>query len=192
MLIGVAGRALLPEIKVDAQEKDIEEIAQQYGLHLASAVPSSTAKQIQDTLLNLSREPYWKLGYKGNAQDIFFLTTLDKTPEFIKIMSNQSDTHHFAWSDVGIYIQPQLQGTICHCEFSLPFNPANSVERAKVQNLFKAASEALMKQGAYFSRPYGIWADMVYSRDANSSYYLKKLKDIFDPNHIMNPGKLCF
>jgi FAD/FMN-containing dehydrogenase len=49
-----------------------------------------------------------------------------------------------------------------------------------------------VKQGAYFSRPYDIWANMVYNRDAQSTMLLKEIKEIFDPNHVLNPGKLCF
>jgi FAD/FMN-containing dehydrogenase len=33
---------------------------------------------------------------------------------------------------------------------------------------------------------------MAYNRDAQTTTVLKKIKDIFDPNHVMNPGKLCF
>jgi FAD/FMN-containing dehydrogenase len=63
---------------------------------------------------------------------------------------------------------------------------------AKVKELFTTASEELIRQGACFSRPYGLWANMVYNRDAQSTILLKEIKDIFDPNHILNPGKLCF
>jgi FAD/FMN-containing dehydrogenase len=49
-----------------------------------------------------------------------------------------------------------------------------------------------MHQGAYFSRPYGIWADMAFNRDAQTTLVLKKVKKIFDPKAVMNPGKLCF
>ena len=45
---------------------------------------------------------------------------------------------------------------------------------------------------AYFSRPYGIWADMVYNSDARTTTVTQKIKQIFDPNNVMNPGKLCF
>jgi FAD/FMN-containing dehydrogenase len=49
-----------------------------------------------------------------------------------------------------------------------------------------------MKNGAFFSRPYGSWAEMVYSRYTEGTAASRKLKNIFDPNNILNPGKLCF
>ena len=33
---------------------------------------------------------------------------------------------------------------------------------------------------------------MIINRDAATVAVLNKLKNIFDPNHIMNPGKVCF
>jgi len=192
IIIGVAGRDILPEERVEVQEKDIRDIVQQFGLHLLSAVPGAGSRQVLDALLRPSREPYWKLGYKGGCQDIFFLTLLNKTPEFIRTMNSLAEALKYSSSDIGIDIQPQHQGVAHHCEFSLPFDPCDKTEVAKVKELFTMASEELIKQGAYFSRPYGIWANMVYNRDAQSTILLKEIKEILDPNHVLNPGKLCF
>jgi len=192
IIIGVAGRDILPEKGAEVQEKDLRDITQQFGLHLASAIPEARSGQVLDALLQPSREPYWKLGYKGGCQDIFFLTTLNKAPEFVKTVFSLAEALKYSSSDIGIYIQPQHQGVAYHCEFSLPFDPDNEKEVAKTKELFTRVSEELIKQGAYFSRPYGMWANMVYNRDAQSTILLKEIKEIFDPNHVLNPGKLCF
>jgi FAD/FMN-containing dehydrogenase len=61
-----------------------------------------------------------------------------------------------------------------------------------MRQLFTKASDQLLKQGAFFSRPYGIWAEGEYNRAAQTTIMLKKVKGIFDPNNVLNPGKLCF
>ena len=192
IIMGIAGRDLFPGEKVDFQEKDARDIVQQFGLKLLPAVSGIRAGQIMSTILNPSPVPYWKLTYKGGCQDIFFMTTLDKIPEFVDTVFAAANALRYPVSDIGIYLQPQHQGTSCHCEFNLPYNSGNKIETDRVRQLLEKCSEALIKQGAYFSRPYGIWADMVYNRDARNREMIKTIKGIFDPNNILNPGKLCF
>jgi FAD/FMN-containing dehydrogenase len=192
LIIGVAGRALFPEERVAVQEKDIADLAQHFGGKLLSAIPGATNREVLNTILNPSDEPYWKLRAKGGCQDIFFLTTLDKIPQFIKTMVSAAEAFKYPASEIGIYIQPQHQGVAHHCEFSLPFDPQDQKEVARVKDLYCRASEELIGQGAYFSRPYGMWANLVYNRDAQGTIALRKIKQIFDPQNVMNPGKLCF
>ncbi len=190
--IGIAGRDMLPEERLAFQETDIREIAQKSGLEAVLEVSGVSNIALMDAVLNTSGEPYWKLKHKGAGQDIFFLTTLNKTPEFIKIMYRVAEEFQYPASDIGMYIQPQQQGVSCHCEFNIPYNPDDESEVVKVRDLTTRASEVLIKHGAFFSRPYGIWADMVYERDTTTKTVLKKMKEIFDPNNVLNPGKLCF
>lgn len=192
IIMGIAGRDLFPEEKVDFQEKDTRDIVQQFGLELLPAVSGIGGGQVMSTILNPSPVPYWKLTYKDACQDIFFMTTLDKTPEFVNTVFAAANALRYPVSDIGIYLQPQHQGTACHCEFNLPYNSGNKIEIDRVRELLETCSEALIKQGAYFSRPYGIWADMVYNRDARNKEMIRTIKGIFDPNNILNPGKLCF
>ena len=49
-----------------------------------------------------------------------------------------------------------------------------------------------MANGAFFSRPYGENAGMIVNRDAATTDVLHTFKKIFDPNNVMNPGKVCF
>jgi len=192
IIMGIAGRDLFPEEKVDFQEKDTRDIVQQFGLELLPAVSGIGGGQVMSIILNPSPVPYWKLTYKGACQDIFFMSTLDKTPEFVNTVFAAANALRYPVSDIGIYLQPQHQGTACHCEFNLPYNSGNKIEIDRVRELLETCSEALIKQGAYFSRPYGIWADMVYNRDARNKEMIRTIKGIFDPNNILNPGKLCF
>jgi FAD/FMN-containing dehydrogenase len=192
LIVGVAGREVLPEERVEFQRRDISDIAQQFGLQLLPAIPGAETGEVLEAFLNPSKDPYWKLGSRGGCQDIFFLTTLNRTPEFVKTIFSVAEACGYPASEIGVYIQPVHQGASCHCEFSLPFDPEDPKEVTRARTLFTQASEALLKQGAFFSRPYGIWANMAYNRDAQTTAALRKIKKIFDPNNIMNPGKLCF
>ena len=181
-----------PEERVNFQMQDISEIAKQSGLELMPSVPGASGDRVREAILKPSREPYWKLDYKGGCQDIFFITTMDRTPEFLKTITTVAEDSGYPIPDIGVYIQPRHQGVNCHCEFSLPYSPGDLQEVGGIQELYTKASEILINQGAFFSRPYGIWADMAFQRDVPSTTLLKNIKTIFDPNGVMNPGKLCF
>ena len=192
VVVVISGGQILAEAKLAAQESDIRDIAQQEGLQTVPALQEIRGKTMLDIILQPSPEPYWKLRYRGGSQEIFFLTTLDKTPGFVTAMLSTANEGEYPAPDIGVYLQPAHQGAACHCEFILPFDRANQGEVQKSQELFRMASHRLFRQGAYFSRPYGIWADMVYNADERTKLVSRKIKDIFDPNHVMNPGKLCF
>ena len=188
----MAGRDRLPRERVEFQEKDIREIAQQYGLQSLPAIPGTRDGEVLEAILNPSREPYWKLRYKGGCQDIFFLNTMERSIEYVKTAHSVAKQFSYPVSKIGVYIQPVHQGASCHIEFNFPFNRNNTSEVIRMKDLYTKSSEAFFKQGAYYSRPYGIWSDMAFNRDAQSTFILKKIKAIFDPNNVMNPGKLCF
>lgn len=192
LIVCVAGYERLPQERVDYQEKDVMDTAQSFGVTPVTAIDGVQGSDILEALSTVSAEPYWKLRFKGGCHDIFFLTTLGKTPEFIVCMDQMTAEAGYPGTDIGVYLQPQIQGRACHCEFNLSYDPANPKELEKVRKLFFDASKALMGIGGFFSRPYGPWAEMAYGRDGQSAMALRKVKGIFDPNNVMNPGKLCF
>jgi len=189
----LAGYEYFPEERVAYQIKDMADIASRLvGVVPVRTISVVSAHDLLRTLKKPSEEPYWKLRYKGACQDVLFLTTLDMVPKFVRVMHETAEWHDYPCAEIGVYIQPCVQGACCHCEFNLFYNPTDKGEVARVQGLITNASEALIGAGAFFSRPYGIAADMAYRRDAETTAALRKLKGIFDPNNVMNPGKLCF
>ena len=192
LFVSIAGRDYLPEEKIRYQKNDIEGIVRKHGFEMQTGLPGVEAGDLLDKLNGPEPGPWWKLRHKGASRDIFFMTTLDRAPAFAGTMLKASEGANYDISDLGIYIQPQHQGAACHCEFTIPYCPDDEAGEAVVKQLYEKASKELFEQGAYYSRPYGIWADMVYGEDSQNTVLLKKVKDLFDPNHILNPGKLCF
>ncbi len=190
-LVGILGRNLLPKERVKSQELDIADIAKQFKLKMMSALPGITGEDALIKVINPSKEKYWKETGKGSYQDIFFLAPLDKITDFIKTAYNVVDQSGYPKSDIGIYIQPKHRGSVYHLEFNLPFDPDNQNEAETVKNLHEKLSQELSAKDAYFSRPYGIWSKLQFSKDDQTVQILKELKTIFDPNNIMNPGKLA-
>jgi FAD/FMN-containing dehydrogenase len=191
-IIGIAGRALFPEDRVAVQQEDINELAQRYGLKLLFGIARVTHQDMRDALLSPCEAPCYKMTYKGACEEIFFLTTLDRSPHFKQIVFNQAADFNYPTSEIGVYIQPQHQGAAQHCEFNLPYDPEKTDESNRLKAFYSEVSQKLIANGAYFARPYGDWADMVYNRDARSTRALRTIKRIFDPNSVMNPGRLCF
>ena len=68
----------------------------------------------------------------------------------------------------------------------------NSTEIETVRSLYRDAVIALLNEGAFFTRPYGELAPILYERAAGYTMALKRVKKVFDPKNIMNPGNLCF
>ncbi|MBU2602427.1 MAG: FAD-binding oxidoreductase [Actinobacteria bacterium] len=196
LVVGLAGRAMFPEECLAVQETDVREVVadlgREHGLEVADGLPGIDSDGMLEILTGVSAEPYWRLADKGDCREVFFNATLDKLPDLVAAALWLAEESGYPAADVGVYIQPQQQGVVHHCEFTLPFDPADADEAAAVRAFHTTAVERLAPAGAYFSRPYGPWANPVYARDGGSTAMLRTIKGVFDPNNVLNPGKLCF
>jgi len=192
VFLNIEGYEKRPEERIAYQEEDIREIAKEHGLTLLHSVVGVSAFDLLKRLEEPSEDSYWKLKFKGNCQDILFTTTLDRIQGLIDHIHKSAAQHGYDPSEIGVYIQPVVQGTSCQCEIDLMYNPENVSEMEKVKRLYLHLCETLANLGAFYSRPYGAIADIAYRRDAETTALLRKVKAIFDPRNILNPGKLCF
>lgn len=182
----LSGRGKFAKDKISYLKKDIRDIMKEKNLlHLKRDNIINN-----DTILNFLTQADmnpWKLRLTGGYQDIFFITNFEKIPEFISIIEQLISLN------LGVYIQAINQGTSYHCEFDIFYNPFDKQETMNVKEKFLEASIKLMDSGAFFNRPYGLWAKEVFKRHQDSTQIaLKKVKRIFDPNNVLNPGVLCF
>jgi FAD/FMN-containing dehydrogenase len=190
LFYAVAGYEYFPEERASSYINDITKITQRLGVESVKAVGGVSASEILKAVQQPCPEPYWKLRCKGACEDVFFLTINDKLEEQVGAMNDAAEKAGYPVADMGVYIQPIAQGTGVHCEFNLFYDPENAAEAKKVRELTGAAAKSLLAHGAFFSRPYGENTGIVINRDAASAAVLSKLKKIFDPNGVMNPGKV--
>jgi FAD/FMN-containing dehydrogenase len=191
LFFNLAAYAYLPQERIEGQRGDVAGLTQRLGLEAVKALGSITARDFLKTIQKTSPDPYWKLRGRGAVQDIFFLSLLEKIPSLVHCMSTMADEAGYPAADLGVYLQPVVQGVNTHCEFNL-YYAADSAVTAGVKALVHKATRSLLSAGAFFSRPYGEDAPLIMNRDAASVEALKKVKSIVDPENIMNPGKLCF
>ena len=188
----ISGYHYFPEERVAYRTEDMRGVAQRLGLEPVKRIGPFSAADVLRTARRTPGEPYWKLQSTGACEDIFFLATSDKLPGLVETMFSMAQEAGYPASDLGTYLQPLVQGTSFHCEFNLFYNPEDRRDVKRTRDLSTKATRRLMDEGAFFSRPHGENAGMVANRDAATVAALKKIKAIFDPNNIMNPGKLCF
>lgn len=198
LILVVSGLLRRPEEKIAYEENFLNQVIRNEfrKMELQDNLPAVPG--IGRKLLSALRKPwpaektYWKNAWKGGSQSLFFIARPVSSPLYVDIVKREAAQHGYPMSDLGIYIQPIEHNRACHMEFTFFYNPTNSSEKARTANLYRNAALALMNQGAFFTRPYGELAPMVYERASGYTMTLKRLKKVFDPKNIMNPGNLCF
>ncbi len=192
LFVAYEGYGLLPEEKLKYLEEDLRESASSYGLEPVTDLAGLPGEALYRLLLGPSSQPYWKLRSHGGFRDVFFITTQDKTPYFAKRMRKLARRFGFPTQQLGMYMQPVVQGTSCHLEFNLYFDPTDLTGVKRLRRLEAAAVDRLEREGAFFARPYPGWAEAAYRGYPDTAAMQRKVKAIFDPNWVLNPGKLCF
>jgi len=198
LILVVSGLLRRPEEKIAYEEKALSEILKNEfkNISLTDNLPGFPG--LGRKILPFLRKPwpgdltYWKNRYKGGCQSLFFITTPVWAKKLINRVEEIAAKQDYPMVDIGGYLQPIEHNRACHLEFHFFYDPGNTTEIEKVRSLYRQAAIALLNEGAFFTRPYGELAPMVYERAAGYTMVLKRLKRVFDPKNIMNPGNLCF
>lgn len=192
LFYNLAGYEYWPEDRIAADMEDVRNIAQQAFLTSVRSAGGISAFDVLKTVQQPSPEPYWKLRAKGGCHDIFFISNFQKIENLIGMMNRAADEGGYPASELGVYIQPIVQGVNFHVEFNLFYDRESSRETQRIRQLASGVVDSLVANGAFFSRPYGEITSTIMNKDAATVAALKRVKTILDPDGIMNPGKLCF
>ena len=188
-LQNIAGFERMPKERVEYQLDDIRRLAEQSGLALAPELGGMSAEGLLKAATSPCENGDWRRAIRGQCLSLFFLTTLDRVPDFGKILSDLAKAHSLDEESIGSYVQPVVQNHACHVEFMIPFAGDDGDELSMLKTFERETVRALADAGAFFSRPYGRSQEIVFEQNPYNYEMLKKVKNIFDPNRILNRGK---
>jgi len=190
LVVSLNGLPRRPDEKIAYEADALRQVCDEMNVELMETIPNITGAE---KLLEAEMLRPWsilkKFNFKGSVRDLTFKCPINKVAELIDIACENVCHSGYNCKGIGIYILPLERARALHCEIDLH---CTTGQAGALRDLWLTTADTLMNNGAYFDRPYGPWAPMVYGRAANYSAMLKKLKKDTDPNNIMNPGKLCF
>ena len=197
LILVISGLLRRPEEKVAYEEKFLAEVVKNEfkGIAFIDNLPGFPG--LGKKILPLLRKPwpkdvYWKNQWRGASQSLFFMARPDSSVFYVDVVEEIAARHGYPIADIGMYVQPMEHNRACQMEFTFFYDRESADETALIASLHREAAVALMNQGAFFSRPYGGLAPLIYDRAAGYTQALKRLKKVFDPKNVMNPGNLCF
>ncbi len=193
MIICIQGNARRADEKVAYETEALREACDSVSVELLENLPNIPGAPA--AVRSLLLRPWTilkKFHYKGSVHDLTFKCPLKSLCLLEEKLQSVCLDSGYSLEQIGGFILPLERARALHCEFDLHCSPEDGAERLRTKQLWLKASEALMNSGAYFDRPYGPWASLVYSRAAQYTHKLRQLKAEMDENNILNPGKLCF
>ena len=189
LVVCLNGGPRMPEGKIAYEEEELR------GVAAMAHVQSYNGREQEELFLAETLRPWGilkKFCYRGSVHDVSFKTPLKRVPEFQRILQEVTNKYDYPMRDVGMYVLPIERGRAMHVEIDFHSDPQDRYGMQQLKNMWVEMSERFIDEGAFFDRPYGIWADLVYRRAGTYTQKLKEIKREIDPNHICNPGHLCF
>jgi hypothetical protein len=193
MIICLTGGLLQPEKKIAYEADALQEvcISQNIELYNTLSCGNGVSRIVLDELIR----PWGilkKFNYRGSIHDLNFKSPIRQIARMEAVVKELCERRGYDSTAIGGYVLALERGRAVHCEFDLHCNLKDEKETNMVKDLWLKASEDLTAAGAFFDRPYGAWANMLYKRCGTYTEKLREIKKELDPNNILNPGKLCF
>ncbi len=185
LLCRVCGFERYPEERLAIYTGYLEDAVKEAGLTLKTALGLAPGleEKIERMLTDCDRRSRsWKLR-RGASRELLFTAPPSKTPGVLELLRR-------GFPEAGFTVQPQVLGRAyrVECDLLLEADPAALRE---ADALIFRAERKLLSMGAVFERPYGRLPELVYTEPL-ATEAMRKLKRIFDPDNVLNPGKLCY
>lgn len=177
------------EDEVKYQREDLLEILQQSGLSPQREVPgiADAGRKILEELM-LPRGFYDSAKWAYHPIQFYVSGRLIAPVE--NLLGGLLKAFNVSKEKLGSIIVPVEKGRVYYCEYGLHRDKGDAGDTEKVRTVWFEAIRRLLELGVYFDRPYGPLGEMVYARTGLYHSMVKKFKDLFDPNGIMNLGRV--
>ncbi len=193
MIYSVSGIEHFPQERMDYLARESEKESKLQGI-MQKEPPIMSAdemlKMLEDPSSGYDNEFHWKDRPLGTHRSVYFQTTMDKAAFYITKFDELANEEGLDTEMIGRYLQPQIGGRCCHLEFIVAADPGRPDDLKKVHDFCQKVAAPLVEYGAFFSRPHGNWAAPAMSKAQSTHKIFQKIKDIFDPDHILAPGRL--
>lgn len=180
--------------EVEYQEADLKELSSKLGAKIMVEMPGvkNAAERITK---EVERPKGWKKTskYRGARNVMPLITPQKRIPSFNEAVFKAAGKYSYPTKDIGCLAVPTFaEPGVVHYQYSFSRDPEDSKEAERVREMFYETSKDLIELGAFFSRPYGPLAELVYARAGTYHSIVKRFKQMVDPNSIFNPGRLLF
>lgn len=188
-LQNIAGFERLALERLAYHKDDIGRLAKQNNVLLETAIGELSGGELRKQATQTCGRIDWRDSLHGGCLSIFFQSTLDRAPMFLRTFKAVANEYAMEEKSIGVYIQPMVQNHFCHIELLLPLELNSYTIVGRMRQFERTATIALMENGAFFSRPYGSAASLVWGQNPGNTRLVKTIKRIFDPASVLQRGK---
>lgn len=129
--------------------------------------------------------------YSGGSSYIACMASKTQLKPFYELTLKAAAMNGSGPAELGWMIMPLNFGGSYYFEPNLYYRTGSQKSLASAKTVFQNISHVLIQAGAFFPRPYPLWADEVYSKMGVYHRRVKMVKELYDPKNVMNPGKLA-
>jgi hypothetical protein len=196
LIYAINGYDYYPEEKITYQSEACDEILGEIDIDATDCLAGISKDDVEPILDGITVEPHPKYSENRISQDIFYNTTLDRLDGHLSGVESILREKEFPQERINIYMQPVIQARSVSVEFSLIADGPNADTRGfpiqKVKETCKEIAKFVDSSGGFFSRSYKLINDIAFSHSKVHREGIRKLKNIFDPDRILNRGQLIF
>jgi hypothetical protein len=183
-LICLEGAQRFPEDKIEYEKEALNHIIKNQSINLEM---NDIIYELENTLLMEFNDPNDR---KKNFYELPLYLTLDKFPKLYNAI--QTKINEFSDNNIklGASIIPVERNRVTYVEFDFYTELYIQEKLFEFRQLLKSLGNVAVKNGAFIDIPYGPLKELIYPRIGRYGSLIHNVKKFFDPNNILNPGKI--